>query len=112
MRDIRVQVVSFPSSMLIVQVFVHVLPDAVEAFRVATIDNATHSAKERGIARFDVLQSAGDATKFTLIEAYLTDDAPAAHKLTAHYARWRDAVEPMLAEPRRSVKYSDVFFAR
>ena len=96
--------------MLIVQVFVHVLPDAVEAFSAATIENAAHSAQEPGIARFDVLQSVDDTTKFTLIEAYLTADAPAAHKATAHYARWRDAVEPMLAEPRRSVKYSDVFF--
>lgn len=96
--------------MLIVQVFVHVKPEQVDAFKAATLDNATHSVQEPGIARFDVLQQADDPTRFTLIEAYTTADAPAAHKATAHYARWRDAVEPMMAEPRRSVKYTDVFF--
>lgn len=96
--------------MLIVQVFVHVKPEQVDAFKAATLDNATHSVQEPGIARFDVLQQADDPTRFTLIEAYTTADAPAAHKATAHYALWRDAVEPMMAEPRRSVKYTDVFF--
>lgn len=96
--------------MLIIQVFVHVRPDAVDAFRAATIDNATSSIQEDGVARFDVLQSADDSTRFTLIEAYRSDDAPAAHKATAHYARWRDTVEPMLAEPRSSVKYRDVYY--
>jgi quinol monooxygenase YgiN len=96
--------------MLIVQVFVHVKPEHVEAFRTATIDNASHSVQEPGIVRFDVLQQQDDPTRFTLIEAYRTDDAPTAHKATAHYARWRDTVEPMMAEPRRNVKYADVHF--
>ena len=96
--------------MLIVQVFVHVLPHSVDAFRAATLDNATLSVQEPGVARFDVLQAADDPTRFTLIEAYLTPEAQLAHKATAHYARWRDAVEPMLAEPRHSVKYSHVHY--
>ncbi|MFN9118671.1 MAG: putative quinol monooxygenase [Gemmatimonas sp.] len=98
--------------MLVVQVFVHVNPEHIDAFRAATLDNATHSVQEPGIARFDVLQQDDDPTRFTLIEAYTSADAPAAHKATAHYARWRDAVEPMMAEPRHSVKYRDVFFPR
>ena len=76
--------------MLVVQVFVHVLPEQVAAFKAATLDNATNSVLEPGIARFDVLQHADDSTRFTLIEAYLTESAPAEHKATAHYARWRD----------------------
>lgn len=96
--------------MLVVQVFVHVLADQVDAFIAATMDNATNSVLEPGIARFDVLQQADDPTRFTLIEAYLTNEAPAAHKATAHYARWRDAVEPMMASPRTNVKYESVFF--
>ncbi len=95
--------------MLVVQVFVHVLPDQVDAFIAATLDNAGNSLLEPGVARFDVLQQADDHTRFTLIEAYLTDEAPAAHKATAHYARWRDAVEPMMASPRTNVKYQAVF---
>ena len=96
--------------MLIVQVFVHVNAEHVDAFKVATLDNATHSVLEAGIARFDVLQQQDDPTRFTLIEAYRTADAPAAHKATAHYARWRDTVEPMMASPRTNVKYIDVHY--
>jgi quinol monooxygenase YgiN len=95
--------------MLVVQVFVQVKPECVEAFLAATLDNATHSVQEPGVARFDVLQQADDATRFTLIEAYRTEEAPAAHKATAHYARWRDTVEPMMAVPRSNVKYTGVF---
>ena len=96
--------------MLVVQVFVHVLPEHVAAFKAATLDNATNSVREPGIARFDVLQHADDSTRFTLIEAYLTESAPAVHKATAHYARWRDTVEPMMAAPRTNVKYESLFF--
>lgn len=96
--------------MLVVQVFVHVLPEHVSAFLTATLDNAAHSVLEPGIARFDVLQQADDPTRFTVIEAFLTESAPAEHKATAHYARWRDIVEPMMASARTNVKYESVFF--
>lgn len=95
--------------MVILQVFVHVLPEHVEAFRAATLDNAQHSVQEPGVARFDVLQQQDDETRFVLIEVYRDADAPAAHKETAHYLRWRERVEPMMAEPRRGVKLNAVF---
>ncbi len=95
--------------MLIVQVFVHVHAAQVDAFREATLDNARHSVQEPGVVRFDVLQQDDDPTRFVLIEVYRSDDAPAAHKQTTHYARWRDAVEPMMAEPRRSSKWRAQF---
>lgn len=91
--------------MIIVHVHVHVKPDQIDAFADATRENACHSVQEPGVVRFDVVQQQDDPTRFVLIEIYRTDDAPAAHKATAHYAAWRDAVEPMMAEPRRSVKY-------
>ncbi len=97
-------------SMLIVHVHVHVKPDCVETFRGETLENARHSVQETGIARFDVIQQADEPTRFTLVEVYRTADAPAKHKETAHYAKWRDAVAPMMAEPRTSVKYRDVFW--
>ena len=43
------------------------------------------------------------------VEAYRTAEAPAAHKETKHYQTWRDAVAPMMAEPRASVKFENVF---
>ncbi len=95
--------------MLVVHVHVHVKPEYVEAFRQATVDNARHSVQEPGIARFDVVQQADDPTRFVLVEAYRTVAATAAHKTTAHYARWRDAVAEMMAEPRMAVKYANAF---
>ncbi len=94
--------------MLIIHVHARVKPECVEAFRAATLDNATHSLKEPGVARFDVAQQLDDPTRFVLVEVYRTDDAPARHKETAHYQRWRDAVAAMMAEPRRSEKYTNV----
>lgn len=95
--------------MLIVHVQVCVKPESVADFRRASIENARNSVQEPGIARFDVIQQQDDATRFLLIEAYRTPEAAAAHKETAHYAKWRDAVAPMMAEPRSSVKFYAVF---
>ena len=95
--------------MLVVHVHVHVKPECIEAFRQATIENARNSAQEPGIARFDVVQQVEDPARFTLVEAYRTVEATTAHKATAHYARWRDAVADMMAEPRTAVKYAHVF---
>lgn len=95
--------------MFIVHVHVHVKPEYVEAFKVASLENARHSVQEPGIARFDVIQQQDDSTRFVLVEVYRTADDPARHKETAHYAAWRDAVADMMAEPRSSVKYGNVF---
>lgn len=95
--------------MLIVQVHVHVKADAVEAFKRASVENAARSIQEPGIAFFDVIQQSDDPTRFILVEVYRTADAPARHKETAHYARWRDAVAGLMAEPRTSIKYVNVF---
>ena len=95
--------------MLVVHVHVHVKPGGEEAFRAATVENAEHSVKEPGIARFDVIQQQNDASKFVLVEVYRTAVAPAQHKETAHYARWRDTVNDMMAEPRYAIKYDNIF---
>ena len=95
--------------MFIVHVFVRVRPNQVEAFRAATLENARNSIKEPGIARFDVIQQQDDPARFVLVEVYRTSDDPARHKETAHYQKWRDTVADMMAEPRSSVKYANVF---
>lgn len=95
--------------MNIVLVHVHVKPEFVEAFKQASVENASNSMKEVGIARFDVIQQADDPTRFILVEVYKTADASAAHKETAHYLKWRDTVAEMMAEPRQGVKYSNIF---
>jgi autoinducer 2-degrading protein len=95
--------------MLIVHVFVHVKPDCVEAFTEASLENARHSLQEPGIARFDVIQQQDDPTRFVLVEVYRTSEDPGRHKETAHYAKWRDSVAAMMAEPRTGLKYSNLF---
>jgi quinol monooxygenase YgiN len=95
--------------MFIVHVNVHVKPDCVEAFKAATIENATGSLQEPGVARFDVCQDRSDPARFVLVEVYRTPEDPARHKQTAHYAKWRDTVAEMMAEPRSSAKFDNVF---
>ena len=93
--------------MFIVHVFIHVKPESVEAFKAATLANAKNSIQESGIARFDFLQDA-DPNRFVLVEVYRTPEDAGKHKETAHYATWRDTVAPMMAEPRSSMKYSNI----
>jgi len=95
--------------MLVVHVYVRVRPEFVAEFKQATIENARHSVKEPGIARFDVVQQQVDPTRFVLIEVYRTLDDPGRHKETNHYQKWRDTVAEMMAEPRTSIKYDNVF---
>lgn len=95
--------------MIIAQVHIHVLPEHVDAFLAATLDNARHSVQEPGVIRFDVLRQADDPTRFSLIEIYRDAQAPIAHKETAHYAQWRDTVASMMASPRTSVRYESLF---
>jgi (4S)-4-hydroxy-5-phosphonooxypentane-2,3-dione isomerase len=95
--------------MLIVHVHVHVKSECIEAFRQASVENARNSVQEPGIARFDVLQQSDDPARFVLIEVYRTPEAPGQHKTTSHYQAWRDTVASMMAEPRTSVQFQNVF---
>jgi (4S)-4-hydroxy-5-phosphonooxypentane-2,3-dione isomerase len=95
--------------MLVVHVHIHVKAECLEDFRRASLANARESIKEPGIARFDVVQQQDDRTRFVLVEVYRDTQAPAAHKETQHYQTWRDAVAPMMAELRSSVKFDNVF---
>jgi quinol monooxygenase YgiN len=95
--------------MLVVHVHVNVKPEAVEAFRDATLENASKSVMEPGVARFDIVQQVDDPTRFVLVEAYRTPEDAARHKETMHYQAWRDQVADMMAEPRKSTRYNGVF---
>ena len=96
------------NTLLVVEVSCHVKLEALVPFQEATLANARASAEEPGIARFDVLQDRDDPTRFVLIEVYRDKNAPAAHKETAHYKKWRDTVADMMAEPRTSRKFVNV----
>lgn len=95
--------------MLIVQVHVNVKPDMTDQFIEATKRNAAKSIYEPGIMRFDFMQSEEDKNRFVLVEVYKDKDAPARHKETQHYKEWREIAESMMAEPRTSIKYENIF---
>jgi autoinducer 2-degrading protein len=95
--------------MLVVHVHVRVRPGQAEEFLAATLVNARASLAEPGVLRFDVIQDEADAAHVVLVEVYRDADASAAHKLTPHYAAWRDAVAETMAEPRASTRFSAVF---
>jgi quinol monooxygenase YgiN len=95
-------------TLYIIHVQVHVKPDAIEALRAATLANAQASVKEPGILRFDFIQSREDPTRFVLVEVYKHPDDQAAHRETAHYLTWRDAVADLMAEPRSAARYVNV----
>jgi autoinducer 2-degrading protein len=95
--------------MIVTVVNVYVKEENIQEFIAATIENHNASVQEPGNLRFDVLQNREDPARFTLYEAYESDETSKAHKETAHYARWRDGVADMMAEPRSSVKYESVF---
>ena len=95
--------------MIIMHVFIQVKPDKIEAFKAATIENASNSVKESGIARFDVIQLIDDPTRFVLVEVYRTAEAPAKHRETAHYHKWLEVAEDMMAAPRARAFYTNIF---
>ena len=95
--------------MLVVHVQVRVRPEDLEGFLAETRRNAAASLREPGVRRFDVLQDQGDVGHVVLTEVYVDQSAADAHKQTDHYARWRDGVAAMMAEPRTSTRFSAVF---
>jgi (4S)-4-hydroxy-5-phosphonooxypentane-2,3-dione isomerase len=95
--------------MLVVHVDVQVRPERVADFLEATTVNARASVREPGVLRFDVVQDQADPAHVVLVEVYRDSESPAAHKETAHYLAWRDAVEEMMARPRASTRFSAVF---
>jgi (4S)-4-hydroxy-5-phosphonooxypentane-2,3-dione isomerase len=95
--------------MLVVHIQIHIKPEFIQAFKIATIDNARNSLQEPGITRFDFAQQIDDPTRFSLVEIYQSEEATVKHKETAHYARWRDTVEEMMAEPRTRIVFTPIY---
>ncbi len=95
--------------MLVACVHILVKPEHITEFIAASRENATNTILEPGALRFDVIQQADDPERFILYEVYRDEEASKAHKQTAHYARWRETVEPWMAQPRKGVQYKSLF---
>ena len=95
--------------MIVVHVLIQVKPEYREDFITASIENATASIEEPGIARFDLLQLADDPNSFVLNEVYRKKEDTVSHKATEHYKQWNETVGEMMAIPRTKQIYENVF---
>jgi len=95
--------------MHIVHVFISVQAESIDAFRLATLDNARNSLAEPGVARFDFLEDVEQPGRFTLVEVYRSAADAARHKETAHYKRWAEVVAGMMTTPRARTVYRNIF---
>lgn len=92
--------------MIVTCVYVNVKSEAIDKFIELTTANHLESVKEKGNIRFDLIQQADDPARFMIYEAYETEKNAVAHKNTPHYMTWRDAVQDLMAEPRKGVRYN------
>ena len=95
--------------MVIAHVFIRIKTESIEEFKNASMENAKCSILEPGMRRFDVIQQSDDPGRFVLVEVYRSEPATLEHKQTSHYKQWKEAVEGMMAEPRYSIRYTNVF---
>jgi (4S)-4-hydroxy-5-phosphonooxypentane-2,3-dione isomerase len=93
---------------MILIVNIRVSKERIGDFIAATRENMGHSRAEPGISRFEFLQDDADPNRFVLFEGYRDAAALASHKETAHYLKWKDLVDPMMAEPRSRASYSEI----
>ncbi len=91
--------------MLVTIVEVYVKEEHIINFIESTIENHLNSIQEPGNLRFDVLQNKNDPTRFTLYEAYETEEASLAHKETSHYLEWREKVKDWMLKPRTGIPH-------
>ncbi len=94
--------------MIATLVHVYVKEEYIDQFIEATIENHRASVQEPGNLRFDVLQDNENPAKFTLYEAYESEEAAAAHKHTAHYKKWKKTVADWMDKSREGVKHQIV----
>ncbi len=80
------------------QVTLKIKTENLEAFLVASLENARASRMEPGNIRFDILQSADEPSQITLYEAYADKAAMEAHFDTPHFAAWRESTGDMIAQ--------------
>ena len=95
--------------MYVVVVNVHVKPESVNDFIAATGANHLGTRREPLNVRFDVLRRTDDPNRFVFYEVYQDESGFTAHQQTAHYAKWKETVAPMMAEPRSPQKCTSLF---
>lgn len=95
--------------MVVTLVHIWVKPEFKSEFIQASKENHLHSIHEEGNLRFDILQDMSNPNKFTFYEAYVSEEASAAHKNTDHYKKWRETVQGWMAKPREGIKHKILY---
>ena len=95
--------------MFVLWVDIRVKPEQRDAFILATLANHRGTRAEPGNLRFDVLQDLEDPNRFVLYEVYRDKAGLEAHQQQPHFARWREAVEPMMSVPRQRQRFTSLF---
>ena len=95
--------------MYVVVVNITLKPEDVTAFVAATRENHLATRTEPANVRFDLSQRHDEPNRFVLYEVYRSEDGFLAHQQTAHYLKWKEAVAPMMAEPRSPQKCASVY---
>lgn len=94
--------------MIVRIITVHVKREYIDRFEEETRLNHEGSVAEEGVLRFDVLRDSETPGRYVLYEVYRDEAATDAHKQTAHYARWKEQAEPMMAAPREAESFEVV----
>lgn len=92
--------------MIVTCVHIRVKKPDIDRFIEATAENHRNSVTEPGNLRFDFLQNDTEPDRFMIYEVYDSEEAVARHKETAHYLKWREEVQEMMAEARTGIRYS------
>jgi (4S)-4-hydroxy-5-phosphonooxypentane-2,3-dione isomerase len=94
--------------MFVLFVKIQVAPERRQEFIEATQANHLGTRQEPGNLRFDVIQHNGDPNQFALYEVYHAESDFQAHQKTAHYAKWKETVEPMMVTPRTAERFTSL----
>ncbi|MCF7929223.1 MAG: antibiotic biosynthesis monooxygenase [Spirochaetales bacterium] len=94
--------------MIVRIIHVQVKQEYRNEFETATQKNHEDSIREPGILRFDLVRDTDNPGHYVLYEVYTSEAATTSHKETAHYAEWKQAVEPMMSAPRESASFEAV----
>ena len=86
---------------LVLQVYIQIKPENVDAFMKKVVENGKAARTEPGCRQFDVLVDPEDRTKVMLYEVYDDQKAFDAHQAGAAFKKYLAEAVPLLASRSR-----------
>lgn len=94
--------------MFIIQVWMTIAPEHLEAFLGETMMLGNQTKQEGGNIRYEVLQNKEVPNQISLLEVYQDDSAFNAHLEAPHFEAWKSATESMVTDSS-SITYEALF---